>query len=79
MAEKTSTPQDMALTETVFVKIELNQKTGQMGVTSNCQNQVLQLGMISMASALIAKPKESPIMKPGFMDRLRMSTDKAKA
>lgn len=76
MAEKQD---DAAITETIFVKIELNQKTGQMGVTSNCQNQILQLGMISMATSLIAKPKDSGIVKPGFMDRLRMSTDKAKA
>lgn len=70
---------DAATTETVFVKIELNQKTGQMGVTSNCQNQILQLGMISMATALIAKPKESQIMKPGIMDRLKMATNKVRA
>ena len=46
----------------IFIMVRLDPK-GQLGVQSNVPNQITQLGMIGMAQVLIAKPKESPILK----------------
>ena len=43
---------------------------GQLGVSSNSPSQITQLGMLSMATGLLQKPKESQIVKPGTIDRL---------
>ena len=46
----------------IFVLVKLDPK-GQLGVQSNVPSQITQLGMIGMAQVLIAKPKESSIVK----------------
>ena len=46
----------------IFIMVKLDPK-GQLGVQSNVPSQITQLGMIGMAQVLIAKPKESSIVK----------------
>ncbi len=46
----------------IFIMVRLDPK-GQLGVQSNVPSQITQLGMIGMAQVLIAKPKESSIVK----------------
>lgn len=46
----------------IFIMVKLDPK-GQLGVQSNVPSQITQLGMIGMAQVLIAKPKESSIIK----------------
>lgn len=58
----------------IFVTVIFDQKTGALGVQSNTSNQIMQLGMIGMASALIAKPKQSPIVKPTLAQRIGLKT-----
>jgi len=62
MADKETPKTDENPTE-VFIKVNFNTKNGQLGVSSNVPSQITQLGMLAMATALVAKPKESTLLK----------------
>ena len=59
--------QEAVDTSILKIEIKLDQKTGGLTVDSNTQNQILLLGMMSMATQAIAKPKVSPLIKPGAL------------
>ena len=75
--KKDKTPAEQAkevIADQIFVTVLFDQKTGNLGIQSNTSNQIMQLGMIGMASALLSKPKQSPIMKPTLAQRMGLKT-----